>query len=97
MRGQLRNAREKWLLLNPTSFESSRTSILDPRLCWKPHAPTHGKSSVKAVGEDQKIARRHCEQLTEALEKFGAQIWGVFVDTTAVRSHPQGTTASYAG
>jgi predicted ATPase/DNA-binding winged helix-turn-helix (wHTH) protein len=25
--------------------------------------------------EDQKIARRHCEQLTEALEKFGAQIW----------------------
>jgi hypothetical protein len=26
-------------------------------------------------GEDQKIARRHCEQLTEALEEFGAQIW----------------------
>jgi hypothetical protein len=26
-------------------------------------------------GEYQKIARRHCEQLTEALEKFGAQIW----------------------
>jgi predicted ATPase/DNA-binding winged helix-turn-helix (wHTH) protein len=26
-------------------------------------------------GEDQKIARRHCEQLTEALEVFGAQIW----------------------
>jgi predicted ATPase len=26
-------------------------------------------------GEDQKIARRHCGQLTEALEEFGAQIW----------------------
>jgi predicted ATPase/DNA-binding winged helix-turn-helix (wHTH) protein len=26
-------------------------------------------------GEHQMIARRHCEQLTEALEKFGAQIW----------------------
>ena len=26
-------------------------------------------------GEDQKIVRRHWEQLAEALEKFGAQIW----------------------
>jgi hypothetical protein len=26
-------------------------------------------------GEDQKIARRHCEQLIDAMEKFGAEIW----------------------
>jgi predicted ATPase/DNA-binding winged helix-turn-helix (wHTH) protein len=30
---------------------------------------------LRESGEDQKIARRHCEQLTEALEVFGAQIW----------------------
>ena len=30
---------------------------------------------LRENGEDQKIARRHCKQLTETLEKLGAQIW----------------------
>jgi predicted ATPase/DNA-binding winged helix-turn-helix (wHTH) protein len=36
---------------------------------------TYAWQKLSESGEDQKIARRHCEQLTEALEKFGAQIW----------------------
>jgi predicted ATPase/DNA-binding winged helix-turn-helix (wHTH) protein len=36
---------------------------------------TYAWKKLTESGEDQTIARRHCEQLIDAMEKFGAEIW----------------------
>ena len=36
---------------------------------------TYAWQKLRESGEDQTVARRHCEQLVRALEKFGAEIW----------------------
>jgi predicted ATPase/DNA-binding winged helix-turn-helix (wHTH) protein len=60
-------------LVDKSLVTSDRTAAMHYRLLETTRAYAWQKLSES--GEDQKIARRHCEQLTEALEEFGAQIW----------------------
>ena len=59
-------------LVDKSLVTSDRTAAMHYRLLETTRAYAWQKLSES--GEDQKIARRHCEQLTEALEEFGTQI-----------------------
>jgi len=72
--------------LDPAELTETLATLVDKSLVTSDGGPAaryrllettraYAWQKLSESDEDQKIARRHCEQLTAALEEFGAQIW----------------------